>query len=91
MGDTILTFKRYEKKYLLSAEKYEQLWQRLEEYMEPDRFFSSTVCSIYYDDDQYSLIRHSIEKPTYKEKLSPRERPSLSLQNIRSEQSGLYL
>ena len=69
MGETILTFKRYEKKYLLSAEKFEALWQRLEEYLEPDQFFSSTVCSIYYDDDQYSLIRHSIEKPVYKEKL----------------------
>jgi len=69
MGATKLTFKRYEKKYLLSAEQYEALWQRLESYIEPDEFFSSTVCSIYYDDDSYSLIRHSIDKPVYKEKL----------------------
>ena len=33
MGETILTFKRYEKKYLLSADEYERLWQRLEEYV----------------------------------------------------------
>lgn len=72
MGETILTFKRYEKKYLLSAEKFEKLWQQMEQYIEPDNFFQSTVCSIYYDDDEYSLIRHSIEKPVYKEKLRVR-------------------
>lgn len=72
MGETKLTFKRYEKKYLLSAEKFEMLWQRMEQYIEPDDFFKSTVCSIYYDDDEYSLIRHSIEKPVYKEKLRVR-------------------
>ena len=69
MGETKLTFKRYEKKYLLSAEQYQALWQRLESYIEPDDYFSSTVCSIYYDDDDYTLIRHSIDKPVYKEKL----------------------
>lgn len=72
MGETKLTFKRYEKKYLLSAEKFEKLWQRMEQYIEPDDFFESTVCSIYYDDNEYSLIRHSIEKPVYKEKLRVR-------------------
>jgi len=69
MPKTKLTFKRYEKKYLLSAEGFEALWQQLEGHIEPDAYFNSTVCSIYYDTDDYSLIRHSIEKPTYKEKL----------------------
>ncbi len=69
MKDTVLTFKRYEKKYLLSAEKYRALRARLDEYIKPDRYFQSTVCSIYYDTDDYELIRHSIEKPVYKEKL----------------------
>lgn len=72
MGDTKLTFKRLEKKFLLSAGQYEQLMARLAEHIEPDRFFQSTVCSIYYDDDAYSLIRHSIEDPVYKEKLRVR-------------------
>lgn len=69
MKDTVLTFKRYEKKYLLSAEKYSQLMERLEQYIIPDRFHKSTVCSIYYDTENFELIRHSIEKPVYKEKL----------------------
>jgi len=72
MKDTVLTFKRYEKKYLLSAEKYEMLMEQLEDYILPDRFFKSTVCSIYYDTDNFELIRHSIEKPVYKEKLRVR-------------------
>lgn len=69
MGDTKLTFKRYEKKYLLSREQYTALRQRLDEHIVPDFYFQSTVCSIYYDSDNYHLIRHSIEKPVYKEKL----------------------
>ena len=69
MQETTLTFKRYEKKYLLSARKYELLWDRLREHLVPDRFHRSTVCSIYYDSDDYSLIRHSLEQPVYKEKL----------------------
>lgn len=72
MGDTKLTFKRLEKKFLLSAEQVDALMTELEEHIEPDRFFESTVCSIYYDDDSYSLIRHSIEDPVYKEKLRVR-------------------
>lgn len=69
MAETLLTFKRYEKKYLLSPEKYAALRARLDGFIVPDRFFSSTVCSIYYDSSSFDLIRHSIEKPVYKEKL----------------------
>lgn len=69
MAETQLTFKRYEKKYLLSARKFELLWERLREHLVPDLFHRSTVCSIYYDSDDFSLIRHSLEKPVYKEKL----------------------
>ena len=69
MGTTQLRFKRYEKKYLLTEEKYRALMAELRDKIEPDRYFSSTVCSIYYDSDDYSLIRRSLEGPVYKEKL----------------------
>lgn len=69
MNDAKLTFKRYEKKYRLSAEQYAALRERLDAYIQPDRFFASTVCSIYFDDETYRLIRHSIDTPNYKEKL----------------------
>lgn len=69
MADTKLTFKRYEKKYVLSPEKYAALRARIDDLIEPDVYFRSTVCSIYYDTDKYELIRRSIEGPVYKEKL----------------------
>ena len=72
MGETKLTFKRYEKKYLLSRGQYEKLFSALEEHIVPDRYFRSVVCSLYYDTEDYALIRHSIEAPVYKEKLRVR-------------------
>ena len=69
MGDTKLVFKRYEKKYLLSRGQYETLFRELQDHIVPDTYHRSTVCSIYYDTDDYELIRRSIEAPVYKEKL----------------------
>ena len=69
MAETPLTFKRYEKKYLLSPEQYRALRASLEGRIRPDQFAHSTVCSIYFDDERFSLIRHSLDKPVYKEKL----------------------
>ena len=63
------TFQRSEKKYLLDQLQYEQILEDLKPYMEEDRFYQSKICSIYYDTDSYELIRRSIEKPEYKEKL----------------------
>ncbi len=69
MGKTKLVFKRFESKYLLSPERYRRLRERLDAYIEPDEYFKSTVCSVYYDSPDYELIRRSIEGPVYKEKL----------------------
>ena len=69
MDKTVLSFKRYEKKYLLSAEKFAKLWEGMREHLIPDRYFASTVCSVYYDSEDFALIRHLLEQPIYKEKL----------------------
>ena len=69
MKDTQLTLKRYEKKYLLTAGQYAGIRRQLDPYIVPDVFFKSTVCSLYYDTDDYELIRRSIDAPVYKEKL----------------------
>ena len=94
MQETILTFKRYEKKYLLSAKKAELLWEQLREHLVPDRFHRSTVCSIYYDTDDYRLIRHSLDAPVYKEKLRLRSygvpnMESLVFLEIKKKHEGL--
>jgi SPX domain protein involved in polyphosphate accumulation len=36
--------------------------------MEPDQYGKYTICNVYFDTDNYELIRSSIEKPLYKEK-----------------------
>ena len=69
----IKTFKRYEKKYILSKEQYNLLIPRLLEYMNLDEHCiggnNYQIYNIYYDTDHDDVIRHSISKPYYKEKL----------------------
>jgi len=62
-------FKRYEKKYMLNRMQYEQLTAIINEHMKIDQYGKHTICNIYFDTDDYRLIRTSIEKPRYKEKL----------------------
>ena len=63
------TFERYEMKYLISGEQLKRLLEVMEPYTAPDAFPHSQVQNIYYDTDDYRLIRRSLEKPDYKEKL----------------------
>lgn len=69
MSQYASVFKRYEKKYAVPAEKLEELKDRLSEYMVVDQYGLHTICNIYYDTHTNELIRQSIEKPVYKEKL----------------------
>ena len=62
-------FKRYELKYLLSEERMLELWDLVSKRFVPDRFAHSSIRNIYFDTTDYRLIRRSIEKPNYKEKL----------------------
>lgn len=63
------TFKRYELKYLLSHYEKEQVLQSMKQYMKPDEYGRSTIRNLYFDTDTFRLIRRSLEKPVYKEKL----------------------
>lgn len=69
MKETKYTFKRYEKKFILTPEEYELFMRAAGEHFIPDEYHKSSISSIYYDDDSYSLIRHSLEAPVYKEKI----------------------
>lgn len=70
--DTQMVFQRYEIKYLLNRRQKAKVLQAMEPYMEPDGYGRSTIRNIYYDTDNYRLIRTSLEKPVYKEKLRVR-------------------
>ncbi len=73
MADIIQTnFKRYEKKYMLTQEQQENLMKQILPYIKEDKFGRYTICNIYYDTQDWELIRRSIQKPVYKEKLRVR-------------------
>lgn len=70
---SIKTFKRYEKKYMLNEYQFKELTSRLYKYMKADKHCRDgnyyTIFNIYYDTENHDIIRHSISKPYYKEKL----------------------
>ena len=65
-------FQRYEMKYLLTPDQKEAVLRAMQPYMEPDRYGRTSIRNLYYDTDNYRLIRRSIERPVYKEKLRVR-------------------
>ena len=66
-------FNRYEHKYILDKKQYEKITELLKEHMELDSHNKDnttyTISNIYYDTPDDYLIRTSLSKPDYKEKL----------------------
>ena len=62
-------FERYEKKYVITGAQNEKLLSAINGRLVPDEFGESTVCNLYFDTPDYRLIRASMERPVYKEKL----------------------
>lgn len=85
VSDPIVVMKRYELKYLLDAEKTAFFKQRLEGHMRPDSFGLTSIASLYFDTPDYRLIRASLEKPEFKEKLRLRS------YGLATEDSPVYL
>lgn len=65
----ITVMKRIEMKYLLSEAQTAFLRERLKGHMEVDEFGLTSIASLYYDTPDFRLIRASIEKPPFKEKI----------------------
>lgn len=66
------SFARFETKYLLTPRQYEAVRRAVRAHMQPDIYAEYPIHNIYYDTDDYTLIRLSLEKPVYKEKLRAR-------------------
>ena len=64
-----MIFKRYELKYLVTKAQRDEILWAMEPYMTADRFFHSSIRNIYCDTLNYRLIRQSLDRPVYKEKL----------------------
>ena len=88
-------FKRTEIKYLLSEEQYKALRQRLSGIAAVDAYGETDILNIYYDTPDFRLIRTSLEKPVYKEKLrlrtygTPRDNASTSFIEIKKKYKGV--
>lgn len=62
-------FKRYEKKYLLTESDCSRLMLAIGGILKPDEYGKHRISNIYFDTPDCLLIRRSLEKPVYKEKL----------------------
>lgn len=69
----IQTFKRHELKYLVSQEQFDLLVTRLQAFMDFDSYCPGGACypiyNLYFDTPDNAVIRRSLAKPYYKEKL----------------------
>ncbi len=62
-------FERVELKYLITVAQKALIIAEMQNHMALDKYGKSTIRNLYLDTDNYRLIRHSMEKPVYKEKL----------------------
>lgn len=81
----IVVMKRYELKYILTPEQTAFFKGKIKGHMEVDKFGLTSIASLYYDTPNYRLIRTSIEKPLFKEKIRLRS------YGIATESSPVYL
>jgi SPX domain protein involved in polyphosphate accumulation len=69
----IEVFNRVEKKYFVRADQISIVLDEIEKHMTPDKFNKNretySICNIYFDTEDDYLIRNSLSKPDYKEKL----------------------
>ena len=54
------SFKRYEIKYLITINQYINLMNYLSDKVEKDVVYQSTIYNVYYDTDNFELIRKLI-------------------------------
>ena len=69
MNNYQAVFKRKEIKYLLSEQQLANMMPVILSHMELDAYAHSSISNLYYDTVDDYLIRRSLEKPQYKEKL----------------------
>ncbi len=62
-------FQRHEIKYLLSQKQKDAVLAAMRPYMQLDCYGRTTIRNIYFDTDDFRVIRRSLERPVYKEKL----------------------
>ena len=67
-----LVFSRKEMKYFVPIDRFEAFKAEIEQHMKADEYGEYAACNVYYDTDVFNLIRMSLDRPLYKEKLRMR-------------------
>ncbi len=62
-------FERVEKKYVISLEQKDNLLKKIKPFIKKDKYYQSMICNIYFDSLNNDLIRKSLDKPVWKEKI----------------------
>lgn len=67
-----MIFQRYEFKYLMDTRQLQAVLNAMAPHMVPDEYSHSSIRNLYLDTPNFRLIRNSLEKPVYKEKIRVR-------------------
>lgn len=67
--EAVTMMQRYEMKFILTKDQLVAFKNALNGHMEVDQYGKTSIASIYYDTPDYYLVRTSLEKPVYKEKI----------------------
>lgn len=83
-------FNRYERKYIITEKQKEELTSFFKDYLIDDPYSTQgahyTIYNVYFDTSDFSIIRNSIQKPVYKDKLRLR-----SYKSPLSDQDTVFL
>lgn len=87
-------FQRIEEKYILTKAQKEKLFELVKDHLKDDEYGPSTVCNIYYDTKSKDLVRTSLDKPFYKEKIRLRSynvpnKDTLAFLEIKKKYDGI--
>lgn len=64
-----LVFKRIEQKYLITKSQYNNIISDIESYTKKDKYYSSNIHNIYFDNKNHDLVIKSLDSPTFKYKV----------------------
>ena len=87
-------FQRIEEKYVLTKKQKDHLFELIKSHLKDDEYGPSTICNIYYDSKNKDLVRISMDKPFYKEKVRLRsynvpDKESTAFLEIKKKYDGI--
>jgi SPX domain protein involved in polyphosphate accumulation len=100
IGDFMIQpiFNRYERKYILTKSQKDEILPFLEQHLDYDPYSQGgkeyTIYNIYFENEDFSIIRNSISKPKFKDKLRlrtysyPMEHDSMVFLEIKKKYEG---